>query len=563
MLSVRRRQAWPKMSESYEEFSEDALMDDFGMGGHPPCPPPLCHQRSSGHIEERFEESPHAFRSLSSFPQGETSSMMEDPYDDPYDEEPVYRSIGGYGFSGLDIARHAVPDQALDRDEHSCRGYPRCPDWSANEASSSAEVYVDEPVYRAAVYRGESAAYLGGGEQLASPSALLQKCGNEEVTRVAAPPADFEFVLPPELFDMVLAWLNPCPDLFAAMECCRSWRDAAQLNYSLRRQTVPASHDALLHAVESAWPGDTLVVAAGFHTLSSEVAVDKPLRFIPGPNGAAVLTSTHHVLLRTRCSACVEGLTLLRLGDEVGYPNAVVYAEAGALTMRSCRITCGGAAPSAAHAMQVFDGAPAAGQPWLGAERPSVVVANEQAAPADTAQDPQSGLWVGAAARVELSDSMILCCQGPGIKIYRGELKAEDNTIAFASRGANVVANGGRVKLLRNEIKGALGDGVTSWNNAHVTLDTNRIHANSGARCSREPSQPSSRRAAVATARDASGPVVAPPHPPTSTPLVGPRPCRGPLRVGSRRVGGTAAALETASLQLPRAAPVRPPAESC
>jgi len=403
--------------------------------------------------------------------------MMEDPYD----EEPVYRSIGGYGFSGLDIARHAVPDQALDRDEHSCRGYPRCPDWSANEASSSAEVYVDEPVYRAAVYRGESAAYLGGGEQLASPSALLQKCGNEEVTRVAAPPADFEFVLPPELFDMVLAWLNPCPDLFAAMECCRSWRDAAQLNYSLRRQTVPASHDALLHAVESAWPGDTLVVAAGFHTLSSEVAVDKPLRFIPGPNGAAVLTSTHHVLLRTRCSACVEGLTLLRLGDEVGYPNAVVYAEAGALTMRSCRITCGGAAPSAAHAMQVFDGAPAAGQPWLGAERPSVVVANEQAAPADTAQDPQSGLWVGAAARVELSDSMILCCQGPGIKIYRGELKAEDNTIAFASRGANVVANGGRVKLLRNEIKGALGDGVTSWNNAHVTLDTNRIHANSGA----------------------------------------------------------------------------------
>ena len=73
-----------------------------------------------------------------------------------------------------------------------------------------------------------------------------------------------------------------------------------------------------------------------------------------------------------------------------------------------------------------FDGVPAAGAPWPGAERPSVVINNEAAAPADTAQDPQSGLWVGAAAHVELSSSMILCCQGPGIKIYRGELRAED-----------------------------------------------------------------------------------------------------------------------------------------
>ena len=39
----------------------------------------------------------------------------------------------------------------------------------------------------------------------------------------------------------------------------------------------------------------------------------------------------------------------------MGYPNCVVYAEAGTLTMRDCRITCGGAAPSAAHAMQVFN----------------------------------------------------------------------------------------------------------------------------------------------------------------------------------------------------------------
>ena len=67
---------------------------------------------------------------------------------------------------------------------------------------------------------------------------------------------------------------------------------------------------------------------------------------------------------------------------------------------------------------------------------------------AGTVQDPQSGMWVGAAARVRLSRSLVLCCQGPGIKIYRGELEAEGNTIAFASRGANVVANGGKVRTL-------------------------------------------------------------------------------------------------------------------
>mmetsp|Transcript_68005 Transcript_68005/g.164440 ORF Transcript_68005/g.164440 Transcript_68005/m.164440 type:complete len:250 (-) Transcript_68005:201-950(-) len=129
--------------------------------------------------------------------------------------------------------------------------------------------------------------------------------------------------------------------------------------------------------------------------------------------------------------------------------------------------------------MQVFDHAPPAGQPWLGVERPSVPAT--EGTTAGTVQDPQSGMWVGASARVRLGRSLVLCCQGPGIKIYRGELEAEGNTIAFASRGANVVANGGKVMLRANEIKGALGDGVSSWNNSHLSLDANRIHANSGA----------------------------------------------------------------------------------
>ena len=95
------------------------------------------------------------------------------------------------------------------------------------------------------------------------------------------------------------------------MLCSRSWRDAALSNYVRRRTTVPATPDALLLAVDCASPGDTLIIAAGIHTLSTDIAVDKPLRLVASPAGTAVLTSTHHALLRTRCSALVEGLESL------------------------------------------------------------------------------------------------------------------------------------------------------------------------------------------------------------------------------------------------------------
>lgn len=438
------------------ELSEDAF--DPMDCGPPPCPPPLRHQRSS---DMRFDESPPAFRSLScgaSQLQGSSESML-----DEYEEEPVYRSMAG--ISGLDLGVPVAADHAFD-DE--CGYYPGLVSSWGHEAGPSAE-FKEPSTYR-------------GGPVRASLSALLNTAPTAEASPpISLPPPNFVFELPLELLDMVLALLSPCPDLFSAMLCSRSWRDAARANYLNRCKTVPAAPDALLLAVGCAWPGDTLLVAAGYHTLSNEIAIDKPLRLLAATaDGSAVLTSTHHVLLRTRCSVHAEGLTLLRLGDEVGYPNAVVYAEAGALTMVGCRITCGGAAPSAAHAMRVFEGAPAAGEPWHGSERPGAAGAESENAE-ERGQDPQSGLWVGAAARVHLSKSMIVCCQGPGIKIYRGELEAEDNTIAFASRGANVVANGGKVLLLRNEIKGALGDGVSSWNNSQLRLETNRVHSNSGA----------------------------------------------------------------------------------
>lgn len=453
-------------SESHDELCDDA-MDTLECGAGPLCPPVLRHQRSS---DLRYEESPPMFRSMALPAHGSSSSMVED---EDYDDEPVYRSIAGVSALDLgDLAEHYVTDQALDDDY----GYPclmrqpvRQPTSWAHEAGPSAE-FKEGPVYRG----------LPGRASLSALTNSAASCSSDAAP-VVVPPPSFVFELPPELLDMVLQLLTPWPDLFAAMACSRAWCDAARVNYANRRRTVPATPDALLAAVAGAWPGDTLLVAAGYHMLSSEIAVDKPLRLVGAPGaGPAVLHSTHHVLLRTRCSAFVEDLTLLRLGDEVGYPNAVVYAEAGSLTMRGCRITCGGPAPSVEHALRVFHGAPAPGQPWQEPERPDAAGEGD-ASDDDRGQDPQSGLWVGAAARVHLSRSLILCCQGPGVKIYRGELEGEDNTIAFASRGANVVANGGKVLLVRNEIKGALGDGVSSWNNSQLRLEENRIHANSGA----------------------------------------------------------------------------------
>ena len=104
------------------------------------------------------------------------------------------------------------------------------------------------------------------------------------------------------------------------MCCSRAWCEAARAHYARRMRKVLPTPDALLHAAEAASPGDTLVVAGGLHELSTEISIDKPLRLLAGPGGSAVLASSHHVLLRARCSAQVEGLTLVRLGDAVGQP---------------------------------------------------------------------------------------------------------------------------------------------------------------------------------------------------------------------------------------------------
>lgn len=266
------------------------------------------------------------------------------------------------------------------------------------------------------------------------------------------------------------------------MSVNRYWLTASRAAYARRSVNVPATDDALLHAAADAAAGDMLRLEEGIHFLSTELVIDKPL-WICAVSSNSILASRHPSMLRTRANVKLNELTLCRMGDADGHPNAVVVADCGTTTIERCRITCGGPASTILEALQVFgDVSPPGILPDV---LPLDGTSNGAAPPVELAppqmrQAPQSGVWVGASASVTLRYNTIACCSGPGIKIYRGRLTAEDNTIAFSRCGANVVSNSGRVRLTRNVIHGARGDGVSTWNNSHIELECNTIHSNRG-----------------------------------------------------------------------------------
>lgn len=403
-------------------------------------PPPLCVQGRMCRAE-LDEDSPVHYRSAYHFDDGAQSSSSY--LEEEYEEEVVYRSIPVHAAS-----------------------------WRHDSLRDSQGSYSEEEFFSAehGFQRAKDRACCGYAVASSSCAAIT------------LPPPTFRFELPEELLFSVMLFLAPKPDLFSASRVCRSWRTCARETQAARRVRVPAALNALVHAVDCAQAGDTLVLDPGVHELSVELSIDKPLRLLGATDAAGVIvSSSQHVVLRTRCPARLSGISLCRMGDEVGYPNAVVFAEVGKLSMEACRITCGGAASQPAEALQVFDEAPPAGQHWSSALPESPLAEDPSGSGGGARQDrPQSGVWVGAAARVELRRCHILCTVGPGVKIYRGELEAEENTIAFSYRGANIVANGGKVLLRRNEIRGAMGDGISSWNDAHLTVDNNHIHSNTG-----------------------------------------------------------------------------------
>lgn len=525
-----------------ESIVSAADLDDL-----PPQPLPLCHQRSEGsnfqslRSSHRDDDGPLGQQLPSlchqrSFEQADYedtswisshgSHDAEPSGWDDHPDEPLYRSVGPYFSSAAAHTSSYTSSFAMSSaaSTSSCGESTRSGELEFLNRSFTSKSSWDEPTETFCPEHG----FLHVSDPRLSQRVSSRECESTgSLPGVVRPPQmGFVFELPIDLFDTVLGFLPCHPGLFAAMATCRSWRDAARINYRARQRRVPATPDALLDAVAASTPGDTLFLEPGRHTLSTELVLEHPLRLLgvhssaEGENSAAsgdsaavcasrgerceaegaaegtaccgaVICSPQHVLLRTRCCSHLEGITLCRTGDEVGYPNTVAFAEVGKLTMDSCRITCCGDA-SVAEALRALDNAPTPGQPF-GRDH-ETVSAQPTKAHLDVESDeagahdgegsalgrPQTGIWVGAAASVFLRRNLIVGTAGPGIKIYRGELDAEENTIAFSGTGANVVANGGRVELRRNEIAGASGDGVSAWNGASMRIDSNRIHSNSG-----------------------------------------------------------------------------------
>lgn len=394
-----------------------------------PAPPLLQHQQASTFTAQSRDASPPLY--LSGIP-GLCSGygdQVSETYSEACDEPPVYRSI-----STLLSCDSLQPDQACVHDGDGGCGMPLvgCPE----------SMYGAEP---------------------------------------CLPPAEFHFEFPRELFEIVLSGLSSHPDLFNAMAVSCYWKEEARALYARRTVRVPPLQGELLQATIAATPGDTLLLDPGMHWLASELLIEKPLRLGVSAVGSPSVVATHcPSLLRTRATVMLKGLTLCRMGDAEGHPNAVIVAESGVLSVELCRVTCGGTASTLEEALRVFDSAPEPGGNWQEPPLDLASLGDDGVTRRVTRQGPQSGVWVGTCAQVTLRHNTIACCSGPGVKIYRGRLLAEHNTIAFSRCGANVVSNSGRVVLTQNAIHGARGDGVSSWNNSHVSLENNAIYSNRG-----------------------------------------------------------------------------------
>jgi len=243
------------------------MQDEFACD--PLVPPSLQHQRASSWASHSHDESPPVNRSFAVAIGGEHSlssgfygPVSESGYSESY-EEPVYRSISAF---------------------------------------------LHEPEPCVAVH-GEGGGY-GVAPVGCAQSQPEPMCAAETCAMPPAAPQQSQLEVPREVFGIILSFLPSHPWLFNAMAVSRAWCDEARAVYERRTARIPPRPDALLQAVLAATPGDTLLLEAGLHDLSSEVLVDKPLRLGPVAVGAhVVLTTRCHALLRTRASVVLNGLT--------------------------------------------------------------------------------------------------------------------------------------------------------------------------------------------------------------------------------------------------------------
>lgn len=284
-----------------------------------------------------------------------------------------------------------------------------------------------------------------------------------------------ETIICNDLLNLILTNLSCHPHLFNIMQTNKFWNYLSHNNYKQRHKYIEAKPDLLLHALDTASPGDTIILMNGIHMLSKELTINIPIKIqsidktIP-----SVICSNNHIVVRT-CNTCyINSVTICRLGNNIGYPNAAIFAEVGKLYITNCRITCQNSISTIDEIINKFNLLPPPGKPF-DLSHSNLYKYNKHNSIDDR---PQCGIWIGIAAYVFIQDSFIISTMGPGIKLYRGEAFVKNSTIAFSHKGANIIANGGKISLESNEILAAFGDGISIWNKTDLYLKNNSIHSN-------------------------------------------------------------------------------------
>ena len=290
--------------------------------------------------------------------------------------------------------------------------------------------------------------------------------------------------IPYELLDNILSFLSsPYPDLFNVMRVNKSWYDIGSDNYKQRIKLVDPTPDALALAVNSSCSGDTIMLKPGYHTLTQELSIELPLKLIGiESNIPVVISSRTYVMIRTRSQVYMNNLTLCRIGNEIGFPPAVVLAEISHLQIDNCRITCGGdiCCPDLAL-LYAFKGHSASSViQKLYRKHIGKTTCSREFNMTRSQERPQAGLCVMIAASVLMNKCHISSMLGPAIKVYRGEFEAYDSVFEYSKRGANIIINGGKISLYRNVIRNSFCNGISSWSNSCVHMERNYIHSNNG-----------------------------------------------------------------------------------
>ncbi|KAG8459650.1 hypothetical protein KFE25_001006 [Diacronema lutheri] len=290
------------------------------------------------------------------------------------------------------------------------------------------------------------------------PMATLHQLSDTSSPELDDAPAPTAVHLPGDVFDQILSLLSPHPDLFAAAAVCRTWSHAVRANYDSRSIFVPAIADALAPAIAAAPAGATLILQPGLHELSATLTITSPIRLRLGGDGClpCTLVAKDFINMRLKAPTCVEGVALVRTFVSGTYPNSVVHCESSKLLLIDCRVSGAVGAPSSPLAPSATE-------------------------PPPTPASPQTGISVGPGASVELRDCRVVGHRGPAVKVCRGRLVAARSEISGSACGANVVVNGGVIRLHDNDIHSACGDGISLWNNPSTEIEGNRIHSNQGA----------------------------------------------------------------------------------